>query len=357
MSTFKAAVLCLAVTLPGCSHDAPFATATNGATVPLSGGSPRQLTYNTYKDRAPSWLPPETAFLYSAQRGAEADRCLALLPPDGGQIMSELCYPTPAPESTFILTAPAAAPDGPIAYVLRASGSVRGSSANVSLLVRPASFGATALPRTLMTFPVRLDTIRQDEPDQLGWLDATRLVYLATRVGYEGGSSADTVQTGAEIVVMSVSGGSPVLTLVPGTENASGVSPLAPDRIVYTLGGDSRVFVRAVSSGAETVVWDFGSGEIARDVRVNASGTRMAAVVGGNVSYGFDDQLGYMVQRDSGGMLHVVDLASGRDSVLPDSLSGAHVLFRRPAIAPSGKRVVVEAWTGSTSDLWMFDLP
>ena len=355
--TVLRAAVCATGALAACNHDAPFATATTGDTIPFSDGSPRRLTYNPYRDRAPAWLPPETGFLYSAQLATAADRCLALMPPDGGQIMSELCYPTPAPESTFILTAPAAAPAGPIAYVLRASGSIRGSAVRVSLLLRPASFTATELPRTLVNYPVRLDTIREDEPDQLGWFDATRFAYLATRVGYEGGFSADTVQTGAEIVVVDLASGSPALSVVPGTENASGVAPLASDRILYTLGGDSRVFARVLSSGMTSVAWDFGAGEIARDVRVNAGGTRLAAVVGGNVSYGFDAQLGYMVQRDSGGALHVVDLAAARDSILPDSLSGTHVLFRRPALAPSGKRVVAEAWTGSVSDLWMFDLP
>ena len=98
------------------------------------------------------------------------------------------------------------------------------------------------------------------------------------------------------------------------------------DEIYYTLSGDSRVFRQTLSTGAVTVVHDFGAAGIARDVHV--VGNRMAAVVGGRVAYGIHPSFG-PTQWDSGGVLHVVDLPSGTDATLDGP-----GLFRRPQVSP-----------------------
>src|SRR5690348_2715089 len=101
---------------------------------------------------------------------------------------------------------------------------------------------------------------------------------------------------------------------LPGTDFASGVSPGASsDEIYFTVAGDSRVFRRTVSTGETAVAHDFGSAGIARDVDV--AGGRLAAVVGGRVGVATDPQLGTF-QSDNGGIVHVVDLASGADVAL-----------------------------------------
>ena len=68
-------------------------------------------------------------------------------------------------------------------------------------------------------------------------------------------------------------------------------------------------------------------------------------------------------QRDSGGVIHVVDLASGDDVALQDDL----LLFRHPVLSPTGDRVVAEGYPvtstplGTTvsrrSDLYLFAAP
>jgi hypothetical protein len=124
---------------------------------------------------------------------------------------------------------------------------------------------------------------------------------------------------------------------LPGTDLASGVSPGASaDEVFYTIGGDTRVFHRVLSSGEVSVAHDFGAAGIARDVRV--VGRRLVAVVGGHVAFGVDPVLG-PTQWDSGGVVHVVDLDTGADQGLDTSL-----FFRRPALSPGGDRVVAEGY-------------
>jgi hypothetical protein len=128
--------------------------------------------------------------------------------------------------------------------------------------------------------------------------------------------------------------------VIPGSDNASGVSPGSnPDEVYYTLAGDTRVYRQLLSTGAVSQVHDFGLAGIARDVHV--VGTQLAAVVGGRVHFANDAALG-PTQWDSGGLVHVIDLANGSAVILdsPPQLS----LFRRPRLSPSGAAVVAEAY-------------
>jgi hypothetical protein len=79
---------------------------------------------------------------------------------------------------------------------------------------------------------------------------------------------------------------------------------------------------------------------VARDV--TASGGLLAAVVGGSVLS--------PTSPDRGGSLMLV---SGGG---PVQIGDSSVLFRRPALSPSGDRLVVSALTSSANpDLWLFD--
>src|SRR5205814_1002078 len=176
-----------------------------------------------------------------------------------------------------------------------------------------------AAVRVLRTFPyVAPDTVRHDAASQLRWLDSTTIVYLADRVGYERPCQRcpiDTLRTGVDVVRLDLSNAAASLAVVPGTRFASAVAAgESADIIYYTLGGDARVYRRVLSTGTVSVAHDFGTG-IARDVQV--VGSRLIAVVGGDVSFAFDSALGYPIQRDRGGPLVLVDLASGADTDAP----------------------------------------
>ena len=201
----------------------------------------------------------------------------------------------------------------------------------------------------------------------LQWLGPQRFVYLAEDLFYQGSTFLpDTFSTGLEIGLGQIAGGDALsLTVVPGTELASSVAAGPDDDTIYfTLGGDSRVFSQLLSSGERTILHDFGAGNIARDVQVR--GNTLVAVVGRSVLFQFEEAHGW-VQRDEGGDLYVVNLASGSTQ----SVSLEATLFRRPALSPDGRFIVVEASpyapvhvgpdsdfnaTNHRPDLWLFDL-
>jgi Tol biopolymer transport system component len=128
--------------------------------------------------------------------------------------------------------------------------------------------------------------------------------------------------------------------------------------IYYTVLGDSQVYRMDLGTGTTSVIHDFGASTIARDVHV--VGTTLVAIVGGIVQFVTDPTLG-PVQPDEGGVLTMVDLATGTETVLD---ADTRVVYRRPAISPDGSRVVVERYqvlSGTVvdrrADLYLFTLP
>jgi len=172
-------------------------------------------------------------------------------------------------------------------------------------------------------------------------LSPTRLLFLGEAVSIITpclGCQKDTLRTGLNAVWLDLSAAGAAPQAIPGTDNASGVSPGGiSDEIYYTLGGDSRVYHLDLATGAVSVVHDFGAPMIARDIHV--VGNRMAAVVGGRVHFTVDPALG-PTQWDSGGIVHLVNLQDGSDLTLDDPTNAG--LFRRPQISPSGSRIVAE---------------
>ena len=341
--------------LVACDHTSPFTTGSNGSSQAFQTGSPRRLTYNTGQDLTPAWLPDETALVYTFQRPdrPDHDRCLGILPPDGGQITRTICdVAAVSSDSTDALSDAAVAAPDEMAYVFATS--LIGDITPTSSAIVQTSFADPTTVRMVASFPYfATDTLPHEGASHLRWLGRDTLVYLAERVGYEGhctGCPRDTVRTGVAIDLLDLSGPTPQVHVLGGTRYASSVAASSTGGVIYfTLGGDSRVYRRVLAGGTDSVVFDFGGAGIARDVQV--AGSRLVAVVGGSVTYGFDPVLGYPVQRDSGGPLHLVDLTLGTDVLVSDTL------LRHPALSPSGKRLVAELYTGALSDLWEFTLP
>lgn len=355
--------------LLGCGHTEPFGSVPTGTDRPFDVGPPARLTLNEGPDRSAAWLPDGSGILYSAQQLGRRDRdvCLAHIPPDGGSQRQLTCDLTPTGgDSTDAVESPAPAADGRLAFVAVGSriGAITPGSATISvssLLDPTAHTRLQPLPYTLPSGPLHSGA------SQLRWLGPDLLVYLGERVDYQHTcdtcSEWDTTITGVDVVSLDVRQPGSTPQRIPGTENASGVSVGAsPDELYYTLNGDSRVYRHTLSSGAVAVAHDFGVAGFARDVHV--VGDRMAAVVGGRVTYGIDPSFG-PTQWDSGGVLHVVDITSGTDVALDGP-----GLFRRPRISPAGSRLVVEVYpliivagnppatvVSRRGDLYLYGLP
>ena len=363
----KPGAAAVVIALAACGHEMPFASDDPHVQGPRTSLSPIRLTYNDGDDRTVAWLPDGSAILYSSERVDldDADRCLNFMPASGGAVRRELCARGPEQQdSTHRYEAPAVSPAGRIAFLRAVSTIGLQKGPAMHLMVGPADDPASASPVTIVPYAAPSGRTHGNV-SHLTWLNDTRLVYLGEDLFYQGSTFLpDTFTTGLEIVRLETSP-SVAFHVVPGTEHASSVAGGGDeDTIVYTIGGDTRVFRQSLSTGAVTVLHDFGGAGIARDVQLR--GNTLVAVVGGSVLFQFEDAHG-MVQRDEGGDLHIVNLATGTSVVhsLPD------VLFRRPALSPDGTALVVEASpfapvhvgpdsefnaTNHRPDLWLFDL-
>ncbi|HEX6644172.1 MAG TPA: hypothetical protein VF037_05820 [Gemmatimonadales bacterium] len=366
MTRAAAALLLL---LAACSHEAPFTPADPHVQGPLTSTPPIRLTYNDGDDRTAAWLPDGSAIVYSSERVdlPDADRCLRFMPAGGGAVFREVCPAGPdQSDSTHRFEAPAVSASGRIAFLHVASLVGFQKSSFMHLVLGSLDDPAAALPVTNVPYFVPGSGRTHGHVSHAQWLSDTRLVFLGENLFYQGSTFfPDTFTTGLEVMRGEVTGETLTLSLVPGTEYASSVAAGGDeDTIVYTLGGDSRVFRQSLSTGEVAVVHDFGAAGIARDVQIR--GTTLVAIVGGSVLFQFEEAHGW-VQRDEGGMLHIVNLATG-EAVVP-TLPGT--LFRRPALSPDGSRLVVEGSpdvpvhvgpqsdynaTNHRPDLWLIEL-
>jgi Tol biopolymer transport system component len=362
-----ALTVCIASTV-ACEHGSPAQPEPYPPAPPFSPLLPRRLTFNVADDRTPSWLPDGSGIIYSTEREdrTDRDRCLAVLPAEGGTIRTSYCQLNPEyDDSTDVMESPAVASDGRIFFhqVISWVGRQKLGAATLRLGRAEDPVHAAKLRELPYAAPNGKvhSSIRTPQ-----WINQDTLVFLAEQLFYEGSTFyPDTFYTGLDAVLLDFSGTEPVYQIIPGTDYASSVSA-SPDEqaIYYTLGGDSRVYRRVLSTGEVTTIFDFSAGNIVRDAQVR--GNYLVAVVGGSVLYRFEDAHGY-VQRDEGGALIFVDLSTGSSRIF----TGDSVLFRHPVISPDGSRVVVEVQpyapvhtepdsdfnaTNHRADLWLFAL-
>jgi len=327
--------IAIAGALAACEHTAPFRPGAYGSSGPLNPGVAARLTFNAGQDLMPAWVAGSNEIVYTAERldRADRDRCLAFMPGTGGAVTRYVCGTSTADESLNVYSETAVSANGQVAYV-------RASTTRAIQRIGPDAqqfdVGPVANPasaRVLHVVPFTTSWGRTyDAVSYLGWLGASRVVLIGDSVRYPracGSCPADTVRTGIEIVTADFAGaGAANLTLVPGTSGATSVAPgLTGDTIYFTLAGDSQIHRYAFSAGQADVAFDFGSGRLVRDVSV-ASG-RLVAIIDGRVK--------------DGGDIHVVDLATGSDSVVAQPATGGPLWFERPALAPDGRHVVAQA--------------
>lgn len=331
--------------MAACGHTEPFDPPNLGNDLPFNPSPPIQLTLNQGPDRGASWLPDGSAILYSSQQldTQDNDVCLGVLPATGGRQRARTCtLSSEGNNLTESLESAAAQADGRLAYVAAASEIAAVAPFDESLVLASLSDPVTRTP--LLAIPYIIPG-RQAHLgiSQLHWLNSDRLLYLGETVILSRPCELcprDTLRSGLDAVSLSVDGSGAVGApeAIPGTENASGISPgSTTDEIYYTLNGDTRVYRRALSTGEVVVAHDFGGAGIARDVHV--AGDRLTCVVGGRVHFAIDPALGPL-QWDSGGIVHVLGLTDGSDL----TLSGPDALYRRPRLSPQGTAVVAERY-------------
>ncbi len=379
-------VITLLLAAAACDHTAPFAAGAGaeGLDTTFGSGSPRQLTFNLGTDLTPAWTSDGGSILYAAERPTgDRDRCLVRLPGTGGTIQSTLCgNQLGGLDSTDVWAWPAVAGDGRLLYtrVWSGIGSINPAGGALEL----ASVDRPDAASILRTFPYSAAGGQVHQGiSNVGWLDANTAVYIGERIDYPRDCSScppDTLATGLSLVQVDLASTPAQFSLVPGTGGISSAAPFGSSAVLATTEGSAVVNQLDLGTGAAIPIHDFAAEGIARDVQT--AGGRMVVVVGGKVSYTVDSALGPL-QRDEGGLLHVVNLATGEDqSYIVESIDSATgqrtgLLFRHPALRPDGHAVVVEGYpflrnvirdangnviavdtvVTHTSDLWLFDLP
>ncbi len=341
--------------LAGCGHNEPFSSRYRPEDGPIGTLQPLQLTRSPGEDQFPSWSPDGSALLYSFVDPVTMDRCLGRMPGGVGQVSLARC-PTddPANDSLDQAIEPMMRSDGPVAWVHLHSARERQIHDGGSLFL--GSLDATRPPRRLWHFPYLASSgIVHFGATNLRWLPGERLLYLGIDYLIRAacfGCKPDTVVIGREVVLLDASQPSPAPSVIPGTAETTSLWPTADSTgFYYTIAGDTRVWQRPLDGGSlPAVVHDFSGRGIVRDVSV--VGQRLAAVVGGKVSYGFEESIG-LRQLDSGGVLTIVDLSTGVETPLNA------MLFRRSVLSPDGRRLVAEGITRPSThpDLWLFELP
>jgi WD40 repeat protein len=325
----------------GCGHTEPFGSQDFGTDQPFDPTPPVRLTFNAGPDRYAAWTPDGTSLFYSSQSldRKDHDVCLGSLPSTGGRQSSLVCEITfDGGSLTQALESAAPAGDGRLAYVTASSTIGAAGPADEFLVLGTvqdpvASRQVMRVPYAVPNRPFHTGL------SQLRWLAPNRLVFLGEAVTIQKPCQfcqLDTLRSGLDVVLLDPEGAASP-EVVPATDFASGVSPgTTADDVFYTLGGDSRVYRRFLSTGTAYVAYDFGATGIARDVHV--VGNRMTAVVGGRVHFNIDPVLG-PTQWDSGGTLHVVNLQDQSDMTIDGP-----GLFRRPQLSPSGNALVAEVY-------------
>lgn len=335
---------CLAF-LGGCGHTEVGSFAPEVRESAFGAAEPLRLTYGG--GATPQWSasPDQVAYAFGRDVNAVGDLawCVGSLPATGGSRRSELCDTDPAARdtSTIVTAWPAPSADGRWIFEQRRFNRY-GIQFRAGLILRDAVAGtANAL---VLPVPFFAGGKPQGGISHPAWLDPDHLVLVGRGVIR---STNDNVNSGQEIFTFAPAEGLAGLASVPGTIWASSLD-LSPDRdtLYYTLGGDSRVYRRALATGAVDTLFDFGALGIVRDVRVRNG--RLIAVVGGDVTWGPHASLG-MAQYDNGGPIYSVDLPAGA----PVLVSQSYDQYLHPALAPDGGHLVAEQF----GDLWRVALP
>jgi len=352
----RKAVAFLLLVMLGCRHDALFRPRDYTAAPGFGSGAFHRVTYGAGSDLFPSWLPVGTGVIYAFEPSDDRfhDRCLASILPEGGTRRALPCLHHRAPDSVMHSNWPAAAADGRLAFVGEhlPPGAFAVPDSAIIFVTDPTAPGVF---QAVFRLPFVVPGVHfYHTATHLGWLSRDTLVAVGTAATIVRDCTScpyRPVRLGQDVVLIDLGTSPATLTVVPGTFPASGVAagPSGND-VYYTLAGDARVFHRVLTTGDSAVVHDFGAAGIARDARL--LGTRLVAVVGGGVSYRVDPVAG-PVQDDSGGFLHVVDLQTGAESVLPDS----GYRYQHPALAPAGDAVMAEGLRDGPADLWYFRIP
>lgn len=366
-----------AILLLGCQHGEPFVTSDQTRLEPFSPTPPVRLTFADNGDVQPGFSEDGQFIVYSyLRRPSDRDRCLGVLPANGGSRRREICPDPEAANSRDVLSSAALASDGRVVYNRHASAVTSPVASGGTFELAAAEPGLPV--RTLMTlhaFPAG-SAVRWDNLLNPVWVGPDRLVALAAKEGIGSWVTSnppeprDTLYTGSAVVEITI-GASDVTWRV--LVEAPGASMLAVDRAAGLI-----YFLRSTRfPGAP----DENSRRSHDSVFRAPLGGGMAEPLFGMPREPDEEVGGIVGLAAGGGRLFITEnrgrLPSGsglrpagsessisewRSGGLPATLDSRDILergrWRRIAVAPDGSRLVAELETVlRQTDLYLFTTP
>lgn len=352
-------VVGLALLSAACEHTTPLEYEPPEALPPASDAIPRRLTFNPGDDRNPSVSGGVLAFSrfelgdeVSVPGGFEiAERCIAMLPYEGGTISARYCpSPFAVPEDSVVTwVEPVLSPDGArIAYVWQKSHLHDVRTPKRELRVAPAESPEEAEVRwsALWTMP---DGRRPTTVIKPSWMDADRLRFLTGLDSVfkvkDGGMArgTDTITVAYALVDLDLA--TLEATVVPGAESAIAYAP-APDGGVWIVQRPDSTRLFHLPQGSATPQ-EIGSFSASVYDLANVDGVPVAGI--------------------AGAVVEALDLATGASNTV--GILGGRVM-RVAAVSGTRRYVVeVEVATGTvtgptgvplsvgSANLWLLELP
>jgi hypothetical protein len=322
-----------------CSHTEPFAVDDHNLNRPFESGSPARLTWAEGDEVAPAWVPGGTSFIYAFRfpESSEGDGCLGVLNAAGGQMTRTFCYVSEGQaDSVDTLAWPAVSADGRVAYVHSSRLPLQDQPSVTRLIVSPLEHPTQrtivrALPFTGPdgAFFVGLTSTQ--------WLGAERLAFLGQVQEVVipcPGCDAQVIRRPAGILTVSVEDGA--VAVAAGTTDVTGIAAgPTPDQLYLTRDGESRIFLRTLSTGVETEAHGFEGGTVGG---LSVTGTMAATWVDGE--------------------LRILDLATRAERVV----AGLPLFLDQPIVTAGGDTLIgvgarLEDPFELGSSIWQVALP
>lgn len=339
-------LILLAGAVVACDHTSPFVTGTPMNVGPSSQTYPRRLTFNLGDDRDPAVRGDTLVYSRLDPEHSLVDRCLALLPTDGGTIMAEACPPLDTNAVNAWLE-PALSPDGSqIAFLWQRGSPITAAPGADTLVVAPADDPGHP------TYLRKLDSLDASRgigllyPQKPTWVNdhTVRFLYSTFVITYVKTGTprfADTTIQAASLVDLDVTTGA--ITDVPGTQHAWTYAQ-APDGGVWFTVFDST---HTTTVNTATLLHAAPGSTIPDTLGTFTAPVMDLANVGGvPVALLQDAQT-----------VEALDLATGGTSVVKVLATPA----RRIAGAPGGRFVTAQDVTaappyGDRANLWLYQL-
>lgn len=330
----RAAIVLL---LAACSHGEPYGTqAPSPPNVPVIEFGMQRLSFGPEGDWAPAFQPDGSAFGFAWRlpNRDDNDRCLGVVPMSELRIATLICHGgRDSRDSTNAVFSQAFSAGGQVAYV-QAEGRIQ-RMASARFLVVGAADGSGQF-QNVFSFPRLMpDTQTYDGATHMGWVNENTIAFLATKIIYVTGvpEASDTAEVGIELARLDLAAAGATVTTVPNTRNAEALSVDPATGTAYAL-FNNVIHSVDLTTGQRTLAIDLTS--LARVSDFTVSNGRIVAVV-------------HVGSTHNSGELAVADLPGGTPVLLASPIQpfgpSTGFFFARPALAPSGSRIIAEGFT------------